>query len=242
MKAKPKVLRALLRVDLKDDFMPWGSLPVKGGDEIVTVANALSRSGQYDLVVDIEDDHPKNHKSFASQHKGKKPFTDFVTLYGVKQQLWTDHCVNGTDGAKFHKDLDRSMVAKTIQKGQDARVDSYSGFYDNGRTAAPRFRKKYDFLGRSTGLAEYLRAEAEARGCDEIQIDVIGLALRYCVSFTAKDGRGETYKGKQFGVRVVEDGVRAIIFNDGEYEQELADLRALGIEVIHSGDVLPKVA
>lgn len=242
MKAKPKVLRALLRVDLKDDFMPWGSLPVKGGDEIVTVANALSRSGQYDLVVDIEDDHPKNHKSFASQHKGKKPFTDFVTLYGVKQQLWTDHCVNGTDGAKFHKDLDRSMVAKTIQKGQDARVDSYSGFYDNGRTAAPRFRKKYDFLGRSTGLAEYLRAEAEARGCDEIQIDVIGLALRYCVSFTAKDGRGETYKGKQFGVRVIEDGVRAIIFNDGEYEQELADLRALGIEVIHSGDVLPKVA
>ncbi len=242
MKAKPKVLRALLRVDLKDDFMPWGSLPVKGGDEIVSVANALSRSGQYDLVVDIEDDHPKNHKSFASQHKGKKPFTDFVTLYGVKQQLWTDHCVNGTDGAKFHKDLDRSMVSKTIQKGQDARVDSYSGFYDNGRTAAPRFRKKYNFLGRSTGLAEYLRAEAEARGCDEIQIDVIGLALRYCVSFTAKDGRGETYKGKQFGVRVVEDGVRAIIFNDGEYEQELEDLRALGIEVIHSSQVLPKVA
>lgn len=242
MKAKPKVLRALLRVDLKDDFMPWGSLPVKGGDEIVSVANALSRSAQYDLVVDIEDDHPKNHKSFASQHKGKKPFTDFVTLYGVKQQLWTDHCVNGTDGAKFHKDLDRSMVSKTIQKGQDARVDSYSGFYDNGRTAAPRFRKKYNFLGRSTGLAEYLRAEAEARGCDEIQIDVIGLALRYCVSFTAKDGRGETYKGKQFGVRVVEDGVRAIIFNDGEYEQELEDLRALGIEVIHSSQVLPKVA
>jgi len=242
MKAKPKVLRALLRVDLKEDFMPWGSLPVAGGDEIIGVANALSRSGQYDLVVDIEDDHPKNHKSFASRHKGKNAYTDFVTLYGVKQQLWTDHCVSGTDGAKFHKDLDRSMVSKTIQKGQDARVDSYSGFYDNGRKAAPRFRKKYNFLGRSTGLAEYLRAEAEARGCDEIQIDVIGLALRYCVSFTAKDGRGETYKGKQFGVRVVEDAVRAIVFKDGEYEKELEDLRALGIEVIHSSQVLPKVA
>jgi NAD+ synthase (glutamine-hydrolysing) len=242
MKAKPKVLRALLRVDIKNDFMPTGSLPVKGGDEIVGTANALSRSGQYDLVIDIEDDHPKKHKSFASQHKGKTALKDVVTLYGVKQLLWTDHCVNGTDGAKFHPDLDRSMVSRTFQKGQDPRVDSYSGFYDNGRTAAPRFRKKYPFLGRSTGLAEYLRAEAERLGCDEIQIDVIGLALRFCVSFTAKDGRGEKYKGKQFSVRVIEDAVRAITFADGEYEQELKDLRGLGIEVIHSSEVFPKVA
>lgn len=242
MKAKPKVLRALLRVDLKNDFMPTGSLPVPGGDEVVPVANALSRSGYYDLVVDIEDDHGPKHKSFASRHKGKKPLVDVVTLYGVKQRLWTDHCVHGTKGAEFHPDLDRSMVSKTIQKGQDDRVDSYSGFYDNGRTAAPRFKKKYPFLGKSTGLAEYLRAEAERLGADEIQIDVIGLALRFCVSFTAKDGRSESYRGKQFTVRVIEDGVRAIIFNDGEYEEELDDLRALGIEVIHSNDVLPQIA
>ncbi|MDZ4832249.1 MAG: NAD(+) synthase [Candidatus Melainabacteria bacterium] len=242
MKPKPKkVLKVLLRVDIKVDFMPGGSLAVKGGDEIVPAANALSRSGLYDLVVDIEDDHPAKHKSFYTMHKGKEPFS-FKTLYGVKQQLWWPHCINGTPGSEFHPDLDRSMVSKTFQKGQDLRVDSYSGFYDNGRTAAARFREKYPFLGRSTGLAEYLRAEAERLGCDEIQIDVIGLALRYCVSYTAKDGRGETYKGKQFSVRVIEDAVRAIAFADGEYEQELVDLRALGIEVIHSSEVLPKLA
>jgi len=240
-KRKPKVLRVLLRVDIKDDFMPWGSLPVKGGDEVVAPANQLSRSGYYDLVVDIEDDHGPKSKSFASQHKGKKPF-EFKQVYGVRQQLWTDHCVHGTPGARFHKDLDRSVVSHTIQKGQDDRVDSYSGFYDNGRTAAPRFRKKYPFLGKSTGLAEYLRAEAEKGGYDEIQIDVIGLALRYCVSFTAKDGRAEKYRGKQFHVRVVEDAVRAITFADGEYEKELDDLRALGIEIIRTNDVLTRVA
>jgi nicotinamidase/pyrazinamidase len=160
----------------------------------------------------------------------------------VKQQLWPEHCVHGTEGARFHPDLDRSMVSSTFPKGQDDRVDSYSGFYDNGRNAAPRFRKKYPFLGKSTGLAEYIRAEAEREGADEIVCDVIGLALRYCVSFTARDGRAEIYRGKQFGVRVVEDGVRAIVFADGEYEKELDELRALGIEIIHSNDVLTKIA
>lgn len=236
-----KVLRVLLRVDIKEDFMPWGALPVKGGDQVVQPANALSRSGYYDLVVDIEDDHGPTHKSFVSQHKGKNAF-EFKQVYGVRQQLWPAHCVSGTAGAAFHKDLDRSMVAKTIQKGQDSRVDSYSGFYDNGRKAAPRFRKKYPFLGKSTGLAEYLREEAEKGGYDEIQIDVIGLALRYCVSFTAKDGREEKYRGKQFSVRVVEDAVRAITFAEGEYEKELEELKALGIEIIHSHDVLTKIA
>lgn len=241
-KPKPKkVLKVLLRVDIKVDFMPGGNLAVKFGDEILPAANALSRSGLYDLVVDIEDNHPAKHKSFYTMHKGKEPFS-FKTIYGVRQQLWWPHCINGTPGNEFHPDLDRSMVSRTFQKGEDPRVDSYSGFYDNGRKVAPRFKKKYPFLGKSTGLAEYLRAEAERLGCDEIQIDVIGLALRYCVSYTAIDGRYEKYRGKQFNVRVIEDACRAIAFADGEYEAGIEELRGHGIEVIHSGDVLPKLA
>lgn len=242
MKSKPKkVLKVLLRVDIKVDFMPGGNLAVKFGDEILPSANALSRSGLYDLVVDIEDDHPEKHKSFYTMHKGKEPFS-FKTIYGVNQQLWWPHCIHGTPGNEFHPDLDRSMVSRTFQKGQDPRVDSYSGFYDNGRDVAPRFKKKYPFLGKSTGLAEYLRAEAERLGCDEIQCDVIGLALRYCVSYTAIDGRNEQYRGQQFHVRVIEDACRAIAFKDGEYEAGIAELKSHGIEVIHSNDVLPKLA
>ncbi len=242
LKAKAKkVLRALLRVDIKKDFMPGGALAVTSGDEIITPVNALSRSGEYDLVIDIEDDHPPHHKSFAREHVGKNPF-EFTRLYGVRQQLWPAHCVWQTDGNNFHPDLDRSMVVQTFQKGQDARVDSYSGFYDNGRNAAPSYLKRHKFLGKSTGLAEYLKAQAERLGCDEIQIDVVGVALRYCVSYTATDGRAEKYRGKKFKVRVVEDCVRAITFKDGEYEAELKRLRRLGIELIQSSDVLVKMA
>lgn len=236
-----KVLRALLRVDIKNDFMPTGSLPVAGGDEIVPCVNQLSRSTIYDLVIDIEDDHGPKHGSFYTQHDGAKPFDDGV-LYGVPQKFWTVHCVHGTKGAEFHPDLDRSMVARTFPKGQDDRVDSYSGFYDNGRSASAEVRALYDFLGKSTGLAEYLIAEADKIGADEIEVHVVGLAFRYCVSFTAKDARAETYKGKQFRVVIVEDGIRAITFAEGDYEREKADLEALGIEFKHSADVLPKIA
>ncbi len=232
-----KVLKVLLRVDVQSDFMPGGALPVPQGDQIVPVTNDLSRSGMHDLVVDTQDDHPADHGSFASRHEGKKPF-DQVVLHGVDQTLWPDHCVHGTAGWQFHPDLDRSMVARTFPKGQDKRVDSYSGVFDNGVHANEAVRKQHDFLGRSTGLAEYLCEQADARGCDEIVVDCVGLALGYCVSFTATDLADLKHPGKKFRARVIKDATRAIELTPGDYDRELARLEACGVTVLTSADVL----
>lgn len=231
------VLHVLVRVDEQIDFMPGGSLAVPNGDEIVSVSNELARSGYYDLVVDTFDDHPADHGSFASQYPGSKPFST-RELNGINQVLWPDHCVHGTRGAEFHPDLDRSIVDHTVAKGQDKRVDSYSGFYENGRDASAELRAKHDFLGQSTGLADYIREQAESRTKQRIQVDVIGLALGYCVSLTAKDARSENYNGEPFQVRVIEDAVRAIISPEYGYDEQIRELKELGIEVIQSSEVL----
>jgi len=236
--SEPNVFRVLLRIDEQIDFMPGGALAVADGDKIVPVSNELARSGFYHIVVDSMDDHPSNHGSFASQHKGKKALADKVVLNGIEQQLWPDHCVNGTRGWKFHPNLDRSMVSRTVEKGQDKRVDSYSAFYDNGRDADATLKKQHAFLGKSTGLADYLRKSADKHGADEIQIDMVGLALPYCVTYSARDAREELFKGKPFKVRVVEDGVKAIEFKKGDFERALEELRSFGVEIIHSKDVL----
>lgn len=236
--AKLKIYRVLLRVDIQKGFCPGGNLPVAGGHLIVALANRLSLEGGYDEVIDSQDFHPKGHGSFASQYPGKKPFVDTIMLNGVLQVLWTDHCEEGTEDADFHPELDRSMVKKTVQKGRHPGVDSYSAFYDNGKGAAADLKAKYPFLGQSTGLAEYIIAQATAAGADEVAVDVIGLALDYCVGFSAKDAAAETYKGKPFAVRVIIDGTRAI----GDVEAARADLIAHSVGVVDSAAVLPAPA
>lgn len=230
-----KIYRVLLRVDLQKGFCPGGNLPVAGGNLIMALANRLSLEGGYDEVVDSQDFHPKGHGSFASQYAGKKPFVDTVMLNGVLQVLWTDHCEEGTPDSDFHPELDRSMVKKTVQKGRHPGVDSYSAFYDNGKDAAAELKAQYPFLGQSTGLAEYIIAQATAAGADEVAVDVIGLALDYCVAFSAKDAAGEQYKGKAFAVRVIIDCTRAI----GDVEAARADLIAHNVGVVESTAVLP---
>lgn len=238
MTNRNKVYRVLLRVDIQKGFCPGGNLPVAEGNQIVPLANRLSKEGDYNEVIDSQDFHCKGHGSFASQHPGKKPFVDQVLLNGVLQTLWTDHCEEGTEDADFHPDLDRSMVKKTVQKGRHIGVDSYSAFYDNGKDAVAELKAQYPFLGKSTGLAEYIVAQAIAIGADTIEVDVIGLALDYCVGFSAKDAAGETYLGEPFKVRVILDGTRAI----GSVEAACADLVAHGVEVIDSTVVLPAAA
>ncbi|MFA7339830.1 MAG: NAD(+) synthase [Candidatus Obscuribacterales bacterium] len=233
--AVTKVFRVLLRVDIQKGFCPGGNLAIPGGDLIVPVANRLSREGAYDEVIDSQDFHPKGHGSFASQYPGKKPFVDTVILSGVEQKLWTDHCEEGTPDADFHADLDRSMVKKTVQKGRHPGVDSYSAFYDNGKDVAAELKAKYPFLGQSTGLAEYIIAQATAAGADEVAVDVIGLAFDICAAFTAKHSAKEQYKGKAFATRIIRDGCRAF----GDADAAAADLVAHGVAVIDSAAVLP---
>ena len=176
-------MNVLILVDIQNDFIPGGSLPVPLGNEIIKLVNELQDS--FELVVATQDWHPNNHKSFASQHPGKTQF-ETISLHGLDQVLWPDHCVQGTKGAEFHGDLNMNKVEAVFRKGMNPDIDSYSGFYDNG-------------YKKATGLAGYLRD----RGVKKVY--VCGLAADYCVAYTAKDalkGNFETY--------VIEDATRAI--------------------------------
>ncbi len=165
-------MKALIIVDVQYDFLPNGTLAVPKGDEIIPIINNLQK--EYNLVVATQDWHPANHKSFASQHAGQIPF-EIIDLNGLPQVLWPDHCVQGSFGAELAEDLDAHAIEAIFRKGMDPEIDSYSGFYDNGRR-------------KQTGLAGYLKN----RGVSELH--VCGLAADYCVFFTAMDAIDEGFK------------------------------------------------
>ncbi|MEO8410139.1 MAG: bifunctional nicotinamidase/pyrazinamidase [Propionivibrio sp.] len=155
----------LILVDIQNDFLPGGALAVPGGDAIIPVVNRLQP--HFALVVATQDWHPPDHMSFATNHAGAKPF-DQTTLHGSPQTLWPDHCVQGTPGAEFAPSLDLRRVEAIFRKGTDPEIDSYSGFFDNGRR-------------KSTGLADYLRGKGVT------SVYLVGLAGDICVWFTALD-------------------------------------------------------
>lgn len=203
---------ALILVDLQYDFMPGGALPIAEGHKVVPVANRIQR--HFGLVVATQDWHPANHGSFASQHPGKKP-GDVIDLNGLPQVLWPDHCVQGSRGAEFHDDLDRSRIAEVFQKGVDPQIDSYSGFYDNAHR-------------RSTGLTEYLRSEGVT------DVTIAGLATDYCVKYSVLDALHFGFKAT-----VVEDGCRGVNLEPGDSAAALDEMRAAGAQVIRSTALVP---
>lgn len=158
-------MKALIVVDIQNDFLQGGSLAVQGGNEIIPVINSIQE--KFDLVVATQDWHPKGHKSFASQHSNKNVY-DKIDLNGIEQVLWPDHCVQGTVGAEISSELNQNKIEAIFRKGMNTTIDSYSGFYDNGKL-------------KCTGLGDFLKG----RGVKEIF--VCGLAADYCVYFTAKD-------------------------------------------------------
>jgi nicotinamidase/pyrazinamidase len=204
-------VEALVVVDVQNDFMPFGALPVSDGDAVVPVANTLMHA--FEFVVATQDWHPADHGSFASNHEGREP-GDVVELGGVEQVLWTDHCVQHTPGASFHSALDVARFDAIVQKGTDADIDSYSAFYDNGHL-------------RDTGLADLLRVN----GVDRVVL--LGLATDYCVKFSALDA-----VASGFETVVVRDGCRAVELEPGDAERAFDEMRAAGCEVMESGDLL----
>jgi nicotinamidase/pyrazinamidase len=199
--------RALVLVDIQNDFVPGGALPTKHGDEVVPVVNALQ--SQFSLVVATQDWHPPDHGSFASNHPGKKP-GEIIDLDGIEQVLWPDHCVQGSAGAEFHPDLQMEKVRKVIRKGSDPRIDSYSGFFDNGHRNA-------------TGLGDYLTE----MGVTEVV--VVGLATDYCVKFTALDAVRLGFRAS-----VVRDACRGVDLEPGDIDRAFAEMEAAGVEIVHS--------
>ncbi len=200
-------MKALVLVDIQNDFMPFGALPVADGDGVISVANALVP--RFSLVVATQDWHPEDHGSFASAHPRAK-VGDVVMLGGIEQVLWPDHCVQGTPGASFHSALDVAGIDRVVRKGSDPGFDSYSGFFDNGH-------------GRATGLGDLL----ESHAVDEIV--VLGLATDYCVRATALDA-----VGLGFGVTLVAGGCRAVDAHPGDGDRALAEMHAAGVKIIES--------
>jgi nicotinamidase/pyrazinamidase len=173
----------LLLVDIQNDFCPGGALAVPRGDEIVPLVNRLA--ARFPHVVLTQDWHPRGHGSFASTHRGKKPYETVELAYGT-QVLWPDHCVQGTRGADFRADLHVPHAELVLRKGYHREIDSYSAFVENDRKTA-------------TGLAGYLRG----RGFTHVFL--AGLAFDFCVRYSAEDAQREGFK-----VVVVEDACRGI--------------------------------
>jgi nicotinamidase/pyrazinamidase len=175
------------------------------------VANRLSP--HFPLVVATQDWHPANHGSFAANRPGRRPF-ELDELAGLPQVLWPVHCVQGSYGAEFREDFDRSHVARVFHKGTDATIDSYSAFYDNARH-------------KSTGLGDYLRHQGV------LELTVMGLATDFCVRATTLDA---IWLG--FEIAVVRDGCRAVELTAGDGARALEEMRAAGARIVSSGSFL----
>ena len=197
--------KALLVVDIQNDFTPGGALGVNRGDEVIEIANRVMKN--FDHVIATQDWHPPDHKSFASQHEGKIP-GEFIELNGLPQILWPDHCVMGTRGAEFAPGLNISGITKVVQKGLNKEVDSYSGFFDNAH-------------GHATGLEDYLRSQ----GIDDLYI--LGLATDYCVKYTALDARK-----LGFNIGLIIEGVRGVELNPGDCDAAIEEMKEAGVKVV----------
>jgi len=198
-------MKALIVVDIQKDFLPGGALGVAGGDEIVAVVNRLMEG--FPLVVATQDWHPPDHGSFAVNNPGKSEY-GMGELGGLPQVMWPVHCVEGSEGAEFADGLDVGKIAKIFPKGTSAVVDSYSGFFDNDGK-------------HSTGLAEWLR------GAGVTDVTVCGLALDYCVKFTALDAVKEG-----FSTSLHLSACRGVNLVPGDVEKAVAGMRAAGVGIV----------
>ncbi len=203
-------MNALIIVDLQNDFLPGGALPVPHGDEVIPLANELQR--HFNLVVATQDWHPPDHGSFAANHPGKQP-GDRIILDGIEQILWPVHCVQNTHGAEFAPSFDTSRIAQVFHKGIDPRIDSYSAFFDNAHR-------------RETGLADYLKE----RSINDIYL--MGLALDYCVKYSALDA-GQL----SLNTHVIVDGCRGIELEPGDIDRALDDMKQVGAILLQSQDL-----
>jgi nicotinamidase/pyrazinamidase len=199
-------MKALIIVDVQNDFLPGGALAVPEGDRIIPVINELSQD--FDLVFTTQDWHPPNHCSFAASYPDKK-IGDRILIDGQEQILWPVHCVQNTYGAELAVGLSPKVISGGvhISKGTDELVDSYSGFFENLRK-------------RSTGLEILLRQH----GADDLTI--VGLATDYCVKATVLDARDLGFK-----VTVYENACRAVNLAPDDGANALAAMRQAGVKI-----------
>jgi nicotinamidase/pyrazinamidase len=200
---------ALIVIDVQNDFCPGGALAVPKGDEVVRPINRLIEA--FDHVLLTQDWHPRGHSSFASSHRGGAPFSNIAMPYG-EQTLWPDHCVQGTAGAEFHRELVWTKAELIIRKGFRGAIDSYSAFFENDRTTP-------------TGLGGYLKERGLTR------LVMAGLATDFCVAYSALDAAR-----LGFAVSVAMDACRAIDLG-GSLKLAEERMRAAGVTLSESAQL-----
>ena len=206
-------MKALLLVDLQNDFCKNGALEVKYGDSVIPVANSLIKKFREnnDLIVATKDWHPNSHKSFAINSNGK--VGELGILNNLPQVWWPVHCVENTYGREFHSELDSNNIDKTIFKGNNPEIDSYSGFFDNGKL-------------QKTNLDNFLK---------EKKIDtlyIMGLATDFCVKFTVLDALELGYK-----VYLIEDGCRGVNLTPSSSKDAIKEMKNKGAIITKSFEI-----
>lgn len=207
-------MKALIIVDVQNDFVPSGALAVSDGDKVVPIINRLQR--HFDFIVVTQDWHPADHGSFAANHPGKQP-GELIDLHGLQQVLWPVHCVQGSNGAEFHPGLVRDTWKRVFRKGTDRDVDSYSGFFDNGRRG-------------NTGMGEFLKRA----GVDSVF--VCGLATDYCVKYTVLDA-----VSLEFDTHLVKDACRAVNLDPADEVKAIEQMQAAGATIATSEEILRRL-
>ena len=197
-------MKTLLIVDVQNDFLPGGNLPVPKGHEVIPVINSIMP--RYDLIVASKDYHPHDHKSFASQHKNSKP-GEIILLNGIKQTLWPDHCIKNSFGSDIVSSIKKEYINHIIYKGTNKEIDSYSAFFDNNKTP--------------TSLDKYLSNKKVKT------LDVVGLATDYCVKYTVLDALNLGYK-----VNLIINGCRGINLEKNDIETALQEMTEQGCNII----------
>jgi nicotinamidase/pyrazinamidase len=200
-------MNSIIIVDVQNDFLPGGALPVRQGDEVVPVINRLM--DRFNLIVATQDWHPADHGSFAANHAGKKP-GDMMELAGLPQVLWPVHCVQETHGADFAPGLETGRIDCIFRNGTDPGVDSYSGFFDNGHRA-------------STGLGAFLN-EHQVR-----HVYVCGLATDYCVKFTVLDAIALGFRA-----HLIVDACRGVNLAPGDVPAAIEEMKTAGADILSS--------
>lgn len=203
-------MKALLVIDIQNDFCPGGALAVPNGDSIIPTVNQLIE--KFDHIIQTQDWHPEGHHSFASSHANKNPYDSIELDYGT-QVLWPNHCIQGTKGAEFHPDLNTLKTQVIIRKGFRKEIDSYSTFFENDQKT-------------STGLTGYLKQ----RGITELY--AVGLATDFCVKWSVLDGINEG-----FSMHIIKDAVQGIDLN-GSLDEAWDEMNIAGVNITSSTDLL----
>lgn len=198
-------MKALLVIDMQNDFLKGGSLEVPNGNEIINKINKLMESNNFDLIVATKDWHPQNHKSFAINNN--KNIGDIIDLNGTSQFMWPTHCVKGSFGAEIHKDIRSELLDFVWSKGSNIEIDSYSAFFENDQKTP-------------TGLGDFFKSKGVS------EVFVVGLALDYCVKFTALDSHRLGFK-----TTVLKDLTKAVNINANDGEKACKELTNIGVLV-----------